>query len=328
VQAFPALERDVAQYAAGNPAVPLAPIYPKEGTALADHPFAVLHAPWVDNTRQQAAAALLSYLRGAAGQRAYAEAGFRGPDGAPAPEADAMLATDRGFAAAVPGAKRQAGAETLTQFLGMWTVIQRPNNAMVVLDISGSMNDPVPGTKGSRLDLVRKAAVAGVGLLNNQTSIGLWTFSTHLTKTSDYLEVVPPGPAGELVGGVPRRQAIAGAVLRLRATGGTGLYDTVLAAYQRMQRAWRPNAQNVLVVFTDGKNEDDQGLSLAQLTARLRAVVRADRPLPIIGMAVGPLADANALRTITQVTGGRTFVARNDIAAVQQIVLAFSGRVG
>jgi hypothetical protein len=61
----------------------------------------------------------------------------------------------------------------------------------------------------TRLELVRKAATAGVALLNNQTTIGLWVFSTKLTRTTDYRELVAPGPAGELVGGVPRRQAIA-----------------------------------------------------------------------------------------------------------------------
>ena len=118
-----------------------------------------------------------------------------------------------------------------------------------------------------------------------------------------------------------------GAVQQLKAGGGTGLYDTVYAAYLRMQRAWQPNAQNVLVVMTDGKNEDDEGLNLASLLQRLGAAARADRPLPIIGIAVGPEADANALQQISKATGGRTFVARDDLSAIQQIVLAFAGRI-
>jgi Ca-activated chloride channel homolog len=325
VSAFPVLERDLAGYSAGKPAVPLVPVYPKEGTALADHPYAVLKAPWVDQTRQRAAADFLAFARGPAGQRAFAEAGFRDP--ARSARGATRLAADKGFQLELTGLQRQPAGPSLTQLLGMWTVMQRPNNALVVLDVSGSMNDLVPGTKGTRLELVRKAAAAGVALLNNQTTIGLWAFSTNLTKTTDYRELVAPGPAGELVGGVPRRQAIAGAVQRLRATGGTGLYDTVLAAYLRMQKAWRPNAQNVLVVMTDGRNEDDEGLSLGQLTGKLRKAVRRDRPLPVIGIAVGPKADADALGTISKVTGGRTFVSRDDVGAIQQIVLAFSGRI-
>ncbi|HEU4421808.1 MAG TPA: substrate-binding and VWA domain-containing protein [Pilimelia sp.] len=323
--AFPVLERDLAEYAANKPAVELSPIYPRDGIAYADYPYAVLRAPWVDETRQQAAQDFLDYLRSEPGQQAYEAAGFRDPDRGT--KDVTLLAGERGFKQEVAAAPRKLTTESLTGLLGMWQVMQRPNNAMLVLDISGSMNDTVPGTRGSRLDLIRKAAMSGVTLLNNQTTIGLWVFSTKLTPATDYLEVVAPGKAGDLVGGVPRRLAIAGAVQKLRARGGTALYDTVLAAYLRMQQAWRPNAQNVLVVMTDGKNEDDVGLSLAQLTARLRAVVKQDQPLPIIGIAVGPQADANALRTISQVTGGRTFVARDDVAAIQHIVLAFAGRV-
>jgi hypothetical protein len=42
---------------------------------------------------------------------------------------------------------------------------------------------------------------------------------------------------------------------------------------------------------------------------------------------VGPEADANALRQISQATGGRTFVARDPNQAVQTLVLAFAGRL-
>ncbi|MEJ3743757.1 substrate-binding domain-containing protein [Actinomycetes bacterium KLBMP 9797] len=323
--AFPVLERELAQYAAGSPPVPLVPVYPKEGLGYADYPYAILRGDWVDGVRQRAAADLLESLRAADARRAYQEAGFRDPDHRA--EASGPLAADRGFRTALATAPRALTGESMTQLLGSWTVLQRPNNALLVLDVSGSMNDVVPGTRQTRLQLVQRAASSGAGLLNNQTTVGLWAFATDLTPTTDYRELVAPGLAGEPVGGVPRRLAVIGAVQRLRAGGDTGLYDTVHAAYLRMQQAWQPNAQNVLVVMTDGKNEDEQGLTLAQLTARLRAAARPDRPLPVIGIACGPQADAAALQQITQLTGGRTFIARDDVSAIQQIVLAFAGRI-
>lgn len=58
------------------------------------------------------------------------------------------------------------------------------------------------------------------------------------------------------------------------------------------------------------------------------------QPLPVIGIAVGPKADRAALdtvATVTKATGGRVFVARDDVSAIQpairQIVLAFAGRI-
>jgi Ca-activated chloride channel family protein len=323
--AFPVLERDLAGYTAAAHPVPLVPIYPKEGTAFADFPYAILRADWVDQTRQRIAAEFLAHLLSPAGQQAFAEASFRDPShGVPD---SARLTSDRGYRVTITSVRRAPTAEGLGQLVGMWTLLQRPTNLLVALDTSGSMNDPVPNTQLTRLQLLQRAAIQGIALLTNHTVVGLWQFASALTPSTDYRELVPVGPAGENVGPVTRRQAMIGAIQRLTATGGTGLYDTVYAAYLQMQKAWQPSAQNVLVVITDGRNEDDAGLTLPDLVQRLRAAVRADQPLQFVGIAVGPEADAEALKQISTVTGGRTFVARDEVGAIQQIVLAFAGRI-
>jgi hypothetical protein len=63
-----------------------------------------------------------------------------------------------------------------------------------------------------------------------------------------------------------------------------------------MPAAWQPDTTNVVLVITDGRNESDSGLDLAGLLTRLKREARADRPLPIVGVAVGPEADAAALQ--------------------------------
>jgi Ca-activated chloride channel family protein len=322
---FPIVERDLAQYAATKPAVPLVPVYPKEGTGYADYPYTVLRASWVDKSRQQAAAKFLDFLQGTNAVQKFEAAGFRDP--ARTTQDTGLLAPALGFQLNIPVQQRTATAEGLTQLLSTWTVLQRPNNALLMMDVSGSMNDPVPGTSQTRLQLVQNAAMEGASLLNNQTTVGLWAFSTKLTPATDYRELVPPGLASDQLGPVTRRQAVIGAVQGLHAGGGTGLYNTIYAGYLRMQQAWQSNAANVLVVMTDGKNEDAPGLDLGQLETKLRAAIRPDRPLPIVGIAVGPQADAGALQEVAKLTGGRTFVARDDVSAIQQIVLAFAGRV-
>ena len=324
--AVPVLERDLAEYAAGSPNVDLVPIYLREGTTFADYPYTVLRAPWVDADRQQLAADFLEFLRTRAAQQAYARAGFRDPSRSI--QDTALLAPERGFQLELTGLQRAPTAAGISQLMGMWNVLQRPNNALLALDTSGSMNDLVPGTRQTRLQLVQQAAIQGATVLTDQTTIGLWQFSSGLTPATDYRELVAPGRAGEKIGGVERRQAVIDAVRRLQADGGTGLYDTVYAGYLRMQQAWQPDALNFLVVMTDGKNEDDEGLTLPDLIQRLRDAARPDRPLPIVGIAVGPEADADALQQISAVTGGRTVVARDEVAAIQQIVLAFAGRLG
>jgi Ca-activated chloride channel homolog len=324
--AVPVLERDLGEYAAGSPNVDLVPVYLREGTTFADYPYTVLRAPWVDEDRQRLAADFLDYLRAEPAQKAYGQAGFRDPSRST--QDTTLLEPTRGFRLKVAGPQRAPTAAQLAQLLETWTVLQRPHNALLALDTSGSMDDLVPGTAQTRLQLIQQAATQGAAMLNDQTTIGLWQFASQLTETTDYRELVAPGRVGEKVGGVERRQAVIGAVQGLRASGGTGLYDTVYAGYLRMQQAWRPNAQNVLVVMTDGRNEDDEGLSLTDLIQRLRAAARADRPVPVIGIAVGPRADADALQQISKATGGRTVVARDEVAVIHQIVLAFAGRVG
>jgi len=77
----------------------------------------------------------------------------------------------------------------------------------------------------------------------------------------------------------------------MRAVGNTGLYDTIDAGYRQVRRAWRPDQQNILVVMTDGKNEDGHGLSLPQLVSSLRAQVSPKRPVSVILIAYGSDAD-------------------------------------
>jgi Mg-chelatase subunit ChlD len=94
-----------------------------------------------------------------------------------------------------------------------------------------------------------------------------------------------------------------------------------------MQAAWQPDTTNVILLITDGRNEYDTGLTLDQLLDRLQKEARRDRPLPIIGVAVGPEADAKSLDQISRVTGGRTFVVRDPAKAVNTLILAFAGRL-
>lgn len=323
--ALPVLERDLADYASKSPGVELVPVYLREGSTFADYPYTVLRAPWVNKDDRELADDFLEYLGTRQSQKTYAEAGFRDPSRST--QDTTLLNPDRGFQLEVTGPQRAPSQAELTELMGTWTALQRPNNALLALDTSGSMDERVPGTNFSRLQLIQQAAIQGATVLNDQTTVGLWQFSTRLSSDTDYRELVPPGKVNEKVGNVPRRQAVINAVQGLHASGDTGLYDTVYAAYLRMQQAWRPNAQNVVVVMTDGKNEDSSGLSLPELIKKLQSAARSDRPLPVIGIAVGPQADADALQQISKATGGRTVVARNEVSAIQQIVLAFAGRL-
>ena len=94
-------------------------------------------------------------------------------------------------------------------------------------------------------------------------------------------------------------------------SGGTGLYDTTLAAVRALRADYDANAINTVVLLTDGRNEDPGSISLNQLLHTLQRERDPSRPLSVIAVGVGPDADARSLRRIVAVTGGRSYVARD-----------------
>ena len=92
--------------------------------------------------------------------------------------------------------------------------------------------------------------------------------------------MVPLGPLGSTVG-TTRRQALiaAAATLPGRTGGDTGLYNTVLGAYNAVRTGYDPAAANSVVLLTDGSNTQTAGIDLATLLDTLRVAddVRARR---------------------------------------------------
>ena len=130
---------------------------------------------------------------------------------------------------------------------------------LAVMDISGSMLGVVPGAGGAtRLDLAKDAATRGLGLYGRTATSGCGSSPRTLTPDSDHRELIPVsslGPDGQGGTGAQRlAQAMAG--LQAVPEGGTGLYDTVLDAVRTMRASYDPARVNVVLVLTDGMNDD------------------------------------------------------------------------
>jgi Ca-activated chloride channel family protein len=318
ISAFPALERDVSDYNASGPKVPLAALYPPEGMADADHPYVVLNALWVDPLRKQIAQEFLSFALGPQGRAAYAEAGFRGPDRSPAP----MLTRERGFEPTINAVQRSVLApEQVTRTVVAWTALNKRANILSVIDVSGSMATPVPGTGMSRLEIAKKAALAGLATFNPETQVGQWVFSTKQTPTSDYRELVPIGPVGGPYQGATRREILGKTLMAVPARGSTALFDTSLAAYKRAKLAYQPGRLNLVVIMTDGRNEIDYGLSRGDFLNALRAEVDPSKPVQILSIAFGKQAAVGDLQEMSKITGGKSFVAVTP-SDIQKVFLA------
>jgi Ca-activated chloride channel family protein len=253
---------------------------------------------------------------GSAGRAAYGRAGFRDRDRSATQlprTTDTVAKTYR--TRALPAAAQTA------QALVRWRALRRPANVLAAVDTSGSMAELAPGLPVTKLAVFQKAAAQAVRLFNARSRLGLWEFSSRLTGSVDHRVLVPPRPLGAKVGPADQRTAIIAAAQRLSPVGATGLYDTIDAGYREIVRTWRADQQNILVVMTDGKNEDVAGLSLPQLISSLRARRDAARPVTVILIAYGTDADVPALDAAAAAARGRTYVARNP-ADIGKVFLA------
>jgi ABC-type molybdate transport system substrate-binding protein len=259
-----------------------------------DYPYVVL--PKAVEASRSAAERFLKVLLDPAASKAFADAGFRTPAGQ-------LLSAQAGVDAAPrPGTAVQP--ETMYGMLQAWAGANLSARIQVLLDVSGSMAAAVPGTGKSRMALTLQAATQALGLLKPTTELGLWLFSTKLDGDKDYQELLPMRTLTEQVasGGVEKLNAV-----KPKAGSATGLYDSILAAYQSARQNWKAGKINLVVVLTDGRNEDRDGISLDKLREELGKLQDPRKPLPVIGIGVGPDIDATELQAVSAATGGQSF---------------------
>jgi hypothetical protein len=184
------------------------------------------------------------------------------------------------------------GPHHVDHIFASWYRNDRRLNITMVVDVSWSMSDPAPGSSKPVIDLVRGGSRTVGEMLPDASRVGLWTFGSHLSGTRDYKVVVPIGPLT-----AQHRKALAGAVRALAPQHtGTGLYDTILAAYTSARNAWTPGQSNQVMVFTDGINDDDPGsISLAQLTQSLKKAQDPKRPVQLSVVGFGEHAELGAV---------------------------------
>jgi Ca-activated chloride channel family protein len=301
VSAVPATEQQVLQHNGSGEVSQLVPVYPADGVADADHPLLMIRGPWVTGPKQQVTQAFADFALGDAGRAAYGRAGFRSPDRS----ATAIPAAADTVAKAYRTRKLLAAPQTAAALV-RWRALRRPANVLAAIDTSGSMAEPAPGLPVTKLAVFQKAAAQSVRLFNSRSRLGLWEFSSLLDGARDYKQLVPARPLGSKVGRTDQRSLIIGAADRMNAVGNTGLYDTIDAGYREIQRTWRADQQNILVVMTDGKNEDISGLSLPQLTSSLKAQLNPKKPVTVILIAYGADADVASLGQAATAARGRT----------------------
>ncbi|MFI6320286.1 extracellular solute-binding protein [Nonomuraea sp. NPDC050556] len=293
-----------------KPKVPLVAIYPKEGTFLSDNPFAVLND--VDPAKKAVAADFLKHLQQPQQQEQFADFAFRSFDG----KTGKLITQENGLLPKEPAITLNPPApNVLDKVLQSWAELRKPANVLMVIDTSGSMGADVPDTGKNKLQLAQQAAINALPQFGKNDKVGLWLFSLKRDGDKDYLGLSPMAPMTK-EHATDLRQRIEDLVPE----GGTGLYDTALAAYQEVLKSQSGDAINAVVFLTDGKNEDNNSISLDNLLPELRKEQGADT-VRLFTIAYGEDADLDILKQISQTTNAAAYDSRKP-GSIDQVFTA------
>jgi Ca-activated chloride channel family protein len=267
VSAIATEEKQVLDYNASQPATPLVAVYPKDGTMVADHPYAILNVSWVKEPERQ---------------KRFLAAGFRDAHG------HAAFGLDSGIVPDGPALVLQPPAPAVLDLVRKaWGDVRKRARVLLVLDISGSMD-------GEKLKQVKAAGAAVLNVFSPDDAVGLWVFSDLI----DQLD-----PISQLS---PHHAQLARHIEVLEAGGGTALYRVTAEAVRHVQGSWDPTRINAVVLLTDGQNSDPTNNDLVGLVHSLETQPAATT-VPVFTIGYGRDADLSALKRISQASTGRSY---------------------
>jgi Ca-activated chloride channel homolog len=276
------------------PELPMVAIYPVEGTFWADHPFAVLDAPWVSAEHKEAAALLQQFLRAKPQQLAAVALGFRAADpsipiAAPIDEAHGVDPKQPQNLLDVPD------AATLKALVELWRTTKKAADVLLVFDKSGSM-------AGQPMEEAKRGAKAFLEGLDPRDQVTLLFFDS---------KVYPPvGPISAGVGRADLEKRIDGVI----ASGGTALYEAIAAGVATMTKANGAGHRiRAVVAMTDGRDENSK-LTQAELEKRIGG---EESKIAVFTVAYGDSADTDVLTSIANSANGA--FARGDVASIIQV---------
>ncbi|MFH5209186.1 substrate-binding and VWA domain-containing protein [Antrihabitans sp. NCIMB 15449] len=318
-----ATEQQLVAYNAAHQDAKLAATVPLTGSFVLNYPIAVTEPAGDEHeAAKKAGVALADLLAGGDGRAVLSKNGFRGVDLTPL---DGGRGLDPGAVAPLTPTDQDAATNLLRQY----AVLALPSKFLAVLDVSGSMNESAGA--GTRMNLMIQAMEAGLAQFRDNAQIGLWAFSTNKGgPNQDWRDLVPERPLGEQIDGKTQRQILLDQTRGLVSIvgGGTGLYDTTLAAYRKAKENYDPKYINSVVIATDGANDDQGSITLAQLLDTLQKERDPARPVIIVTIGITADADAPVLEQIAAATGGLSRTTRNPAEIPNVVVDVLKARTG
>jgi Ca-activated chloride channel family protein len=272
---------------------PLVLVYPKDGVVSADYPLTVLAS--ANGTARAAYDRLTAYLRRPEVQRAITDRTARRPA---LPDVQAPQGFPHGLVELPFPDTKSAMDALLTAYADR---LRRASRTVYVLDVSGSM-------AGQRLADLQQALSGLTGVdtslsgqacrLRSREEVILLPFSGGTRDPLRYtIDETDPQRS---------RDAVRGAISGLSAAGPTAVYDSLVAAYGRLDAATDQNRFVSIVLMTDG--ESNEGRTVRDFQAFVAGRSRAVS-VPVFPILFGAAAEAE-MRTVASVTGGAVWDAR------------------
>jgi Ca-activated chloride channel family protein len=289
--------QEAKRLAGASSQLPVVAIYPKEGTFWANHPYAVLNAPWVTPEQKEAAQIFESFLLDQAQQTRAIQLGFRPAD--PSIPLGPPLDAQHGVDIAQPQTVLEVpSAEVISGLQEVWREVKKPVDVTLVIDTSGSM-------RGDKIAAARQSLIAFVELLDDRDRVQVITFN------SDILTLTDLSLLGE------KRQDVTRRVSGLVEGGGTRLYDATALAYEEILAKGDDDHIRAVLVLSDGSDNESIS-SLEQLMETLGAgAEEGGNAVKLFTIAFGENANEGILRQMAEATGGRVY--KGDPTNIQKI---------
>lgn len=331
VSAVAVEEKSVIDYNTGNPdgildpgetprppRDPLVAIYPKEGTLFSDSPFFILNEEWVSQDQRAAAELFETFVQQPENQQKVLQYGFR-PNNASVPIGEPLTAAN-GVDPSQPQSELEVPEpRVLVGVLDAWGAQRKDAKVLLVLDVSGSMGDPVGDGGETKLDLAIQAAVNSLDKFKDTDEVGLWVFTTDLgADGARYLELVPTAPMSE------NRDTLRSTIEEQRPLNGTPLYEVTTDAYKSARESFDASKINAVLFLTDGRNDDENvdddqdqyDTMISTLSAGSEGIDAESVRVFTIGY--GADADSATLKAIAEATNAAYYDASNP-ATIDQV---------
>ncbi|MBW3085429.1 hypothetical protein KEM60_01629 [Austwickia sp. TVS 96-490-7B] len=295
---FPASEVGIAAFNKAHTDTPISALAAKEGVSSLS--YLPARASASDERAKKASEELIKALHSEDSVKALKDGGFRvdGQTSVTVPE----------MPAEVKVTMDAPTANQLRQFGALMQKLSQRVRMLVAIDSSGSMMSP-SGYGNSRIELTINALKDALTYIPPNTDVTLWQFANNAKfGAHDWRQLMPSTQVtaadGSLLPGALKMKQSFNSLID-SVGGGTGLYDTIWDAYTTARGTASLDTNTIVVLLTDGRNEDDpNSIGLDNLLSKLKSSRSELQPVKLVLAGLGPQSDMDALRKIAQAANG------------------------